>query len=416
MCYISGIQKLIEFDWRQGKVREGALIKIKILISICSIFLITACSSQDKTVSIENEPSSSATSSVEVVEETGAIKFEVLKEKILTPDMVGVKTGLPVADATSVVQEDGSVLIYFFAQEKGLLSAKSSDLITWTVGESITTKAWGQPRVFKLDDGSIRLFYVTGEGIKSAISKDGIKFDEENGFRISKKDVGFEPGAISIVKLGQTFFGYFSELEKPGAPISQDGYYLAKSTDLLDWEFVGPVTGKNSKSSITGNGKHPFVMLNNFGGVTIYGQGDRQGSSGIIAAVSKDGINFTDEYVSLSTNNGKIPGDPDIFELKGDHYMIFGGFEESFGGFLNIAKSVKEAPEKPLENNSGPNPNAGNPGTMPQCAPGQNSTPEMPCINDKQGNNQNPVDMANIPECIPGQPPDPTKPCRNTGK
>ena len=321
-------------------------MNLRIWLSLCSLVLFAACSGPGASASISTSPSPTPTSSVAVVEDTGAIKFEVLQEKIITPEMAGVNAGLPVADATFYAQEDGTVLLYFFAQEKGLLSATSSDLINWTIGKRITSNPWGQPRAFGLEDGSVRLYYVTGDGIKSAISKDGLVFKEEKGFRIAKKDVGFEPGAISIVKVGQTYFGYFSELEKPGAPISENGYYLATSTDLLDWEFVGPVTGKNSNSSITGNGKHPFAVLNDFGGVTLYGQGDRQGVSGIIAAVSKDGMNFTDEYVSLSIA-GSIPGDPDILQLNGDYFMVYGGFEESFGGFLNIAKGVKEAPGKP---------------------------------------------------------------------
>ena len=75
---------------------------------------------------------------------------------------------------------DGSVRIYFFAQEKGILSATSSgDLKTWTIGEPVTNSFWGQPRILKLDDGTLRLYFVTGDVIKSAFSTDGINFSEE---------------------------------------------------------------------------------------------------------------------------------------------------------------------------------------------------------------------------------------------
>ena len=358
------------------------------------LFLLTSCGGSS-TESDPNTPTQTTQPEVAAPQSVGAISFDIYAEKVLTPESVGVKKGLPVADATAVVLADGSVRIYFFAQEKGILSATSSgDLKTWTIGEPVTKSFWGQPRILKLDDGTLRLYFVTGDGIKSAFSKDGVNFTEEEGLRLAKKDLGFEPGALSVIKLGGTYLGYFSELEKPGAPISKNGYYVAKSTDSLNWEFVGSVSGADSNGSLKGNGKHPYAMINDLGGVTLYGQGDRsQTASGVTAIVSTDGLNFTKEYLAFSIPGG-IPGDPEIFKTSdGTYYMIYGGFEESLGGYLNLAKANSNVPMDSISSEFQ------QPGQGQQGQPGQ------------------PVDMSNLPECKPGEPPNPTgKPCRNAGK
>jgi hypothetical protein len=359
------------------------------LIISAGIFL-SACSSNSAPNSTEPVSEPSASESATEIVSVGAISFDSIVDKFMTPEIAGVQKGLPVADATAVMLDENKVRIYFFAQEKGILSAISSvsDFSKWEIESKITSKAWGQPRAVKLDDGSIRLFFTSG-GIKSAISKDGLNFEEESGYRISKSDVGFEPGAMSIVKLGDTYFGYFSELEKPGAPISKNGFYVAKSSNLLDWEFIGPVTGASSDSALKGNGKHPFALLNDLGGVTLYGQGDRNKGSGVIASVSKDGINFTDEYLAFEIP-GAIPADPDIFKINNDLYMIYGGFDPSLGGYLSLAKSNTNQPNK-SESTEFQQPGEGN-------------------------QNPQPADMNNLPPCKPGEPPDPSFPCKPSPK
>ena len=374
--------------------REACLKKTFIFALIVPLFLLTSCGGST-TESDPNTPPQTTQPAVAAPQSVGAISFDIYAEKVLTPESVGVKKGLPVADATAVVLADGSVRIYFFAQEKGILSATSSgDLKTWTLGEPVTNSFWGQPRILKLDDETLRLYFVTGDGIKSAFSKDGVNFTEEEGLRLAKKDLGFEPGALSVIKLGGTYLGYFSELEKPGAPISKNGYYVAKSTDSLNWEFVGSVSGADSNGSLKGNGKHPYAMINDLGGVTLYGQGDRsETASGVTAIVSTDGLNFTKEYLAFSIPGG-IPGDPEIFKTSdGTYYMIYGRFEESLGGYLNLAKANSNVPMDSISSEF--------------QQPGQG----------QQGQPGKPGDMSNLPECKPGEPPNPNgKPCRNTGK
>jgi hypothetical protein len=372
--------------------------KLLLAIFIVPVLILTACGGGSGTDSAQPENNDSVAVEETTAASVGALQFETYQEKIITPELVGVQKGLPVADATAVVLDDGTVKMYFFAQEKGILSASSSgDFKTWTLGEPVTNSAWGQPRVLKLDDGSLRLYFVTGDGIKSAFSADGVKFSEEDGYRISKKDLGFQPGAMSVVKMGETYFGYFSELEIPGAAISKDGYYLAKSVDGLKWDFVGPVSGPKTTGSLQGNNKHPFALINDLGGVTLYGQGDRTESpSGVTAIVSTDGLNFTKEYLSFSIP-ANIPGDPEIFQAKdGSFYMIYGLFSKEIGGYLNIAKVTTKIPDVSISSDFQ------EPGKDPKSQPGQPNQQgnKMPVLND----------------CPAGTKPTPDKPCRMVNK
>jgi hypothetical protein len=81
-----------------------------------------------------------------------------------------------------------------------------------------------------------------------------------------------------------------------------------------------------------------------------------------------------------------IPGDPEIFKTSdGTYFMIYGGFEESLGGYLNLAKANSNVPMNSISSE------------LQQ--PGQLG------------------DMSNLPECKPGEPPTADgKPCRNAGK
>lgn len=372
--------------------------KFLLAIFMVPVLTLTACGGGSGADSAQPKNNDSVAVEETTAASVGALQFETYQEMIITPELVGVQKGLPVADATAVVLDDGTVKMYFFAQEKGILSASSSgDFKTWTLGEPVTNSAWGQPRVLKLDDGSLRLYFVTGDGIKSAFSLDGVKFSEEDGYRISKKDLGFQPGAMSVVKMGETYFGYFSELEIPGAAISKDGYYLAKSVDGLKWDFVGPVSGPKTTGSLQGNNKHPYALINDLGGVTLYGQGDRTESpSGVTAIVSTDGLNFTKEYLSFSIP-ANIPGDPEIFQAKdGFFYMIYGLFSKEIGGYLNIAKVTTNIPDVSISSDFQ------EPGKDPKSQPGQPNQQgnKMPVLND----------------CLAGTKPTPDKPCRMVNK
>ncbi len=128
-------------------------------------------------------------------------------------------TGKQVADVTAVRLADGRVRLYAFVAPDGIRSAISTDgtgtRFVAEPGRRITWAPGGQTRAYKLSDGRVRLFYLDGGSIKSRSRSDGLSFTDE-GVRITTAAAGFEPGGLSIVKVGSGYRGYFSNLEKPG--------------------------------------------------------------------------------------------------------------------------------------------------------------------------------------------------------
>jgi hypothetical protein len=95
------------------------------------------------------------------------------------------------------------VRLYLFAQGQGIHSAISTSdagtAFTPEAGVRSTTNVWGQPRVIKLPDGRIRLYYFAADGIRSGTSTDGLTFTDDAGIRIAKATSGYEIGAMTIV-------------------------------------------------------------------------------------------------------------------------------------------------------------------------------------------------------------------------
>ncbi len=266
---------------------------------------------------------------------------------ILRPSDFGVTSG-PVADVTAIQLADGRVRLYLFAQGQGTRSAISTNAegttFTAETGMRSTTATWGQPRVLRLSDGRIRLYYTSGDGVRSGISTDGLTFTEESGTRIANSTVGYAIGAMSIVPAaGVGYRAYFSDLETPGAPPGGHRIRSAVSTDLLTWTLEpGIVLGVGATSGITETATHPFALANADGSVTLYYQGERadltiQGGSyrGLYRATSTDGRTFTTEQ-KTGIRNG---GDPDVIVLaNGTTMMYYGDVDPTIGGIILAAK------------------------------------------------------------------------------
>lgn len=268
---------------------------------------------------------------------------------ILTTSTFGVEAGLPVADATAIQLADGRVRLYVFAQGQGTRSAISTDAtgtaFTAEPGVRSTNDAWGQPRIIRLPDGRLRLYYTAGDGVRSGISTDGLVFTDEPGLRLSAAELGYEPGAMSIVpRTGGGYRAYFSDLEKPGAP--PGGHYIrsAVSDDLLNWTVEpGIVLGVGATQGVQETVSHPFAVANADGSVTLYYQGERAtpGSvppvsyRGIYRATSADGRTFSSEEKTGIVNGA----DPDVITLaNGTVMMYYGDFNSTIGGHILVAR------------------------------------------------------------------------------
>jgi hypothetical protein len=79
----------------------------------------------------------------------------------LQPNDVGVASGQPVADQSAIELPDGRVRLYFFAQNKGVMSAISSDGLEFTAEDcQRLPDGSGMPRALVLPDKRIRLYFI----------------------------------------------------------------------------------------------------------------------------------------------------------------------------------------------------------------------------------------------------------------
>ncbi len=254
----------------------------------------------------------------------------------LQPSDFGVTAGLPVADVSAVKLIDGSWRIYAFAQNKGIVSAISKDGLTFTAenGTRLGDGA-GMPRIFKLDDGRYRLYFIDAGGISSAISNDGLSFIKEPGKRITApsgvKDIS---GISTPIKLNDNkWHVYFSDLPRPGDGVKPHLIHSATSSDLLTWQLDEGYRIGGEKLSTSA--EHPDAILNEDGKVLLYyfvNQGKK-----LMTATSSDGLTFINpQETGLDCN------DPNIVSLGTDSYRLYcGDFNQSIGGIVKSAKITR---------------------------------------------------------------------------
>lgn len=242
--------------------------------------------------------------------------------------------GKQVADVTAVRLTDGRIRLYAFVKPDGIRSAISTDATGTTFvaepGRRITWAPGGQTRAYVLDDGRVRLFYLDGGSIKSAVSSDGLAFTDE-GVRITTADAGFEPGAISIVKHGSGYRAYFSNLEKPGVHAERIAR-TATSPDMLTWT-VGPYIA-GASGSIKDGASHPFAISDGKT-IALYFNGDRGSFYGTLRATSTDGVTFANERAILER-----AGDPQLLTLPGGTTLLYYGDQIEGKGFgVRVARA-----------------------------------------------------------------------------
>lgn len=251
---------------------------------------------------------------------------------VLTQDTFG-GTGKQVADPSAIRLADGRIRLYSWVNPTGLRTATSTDATgTKFVAESVAplkTMA-GQPRAVRVDADRIRLFYTSAGTITSAISSDnGLTFTEE-GPVITTAQAGFEPGTLSLVKVGSTYRAYFSNLEKPGERAERI-MRTATSTDMLTWT-MGP--------QLAMSGSHPFALVDAKGKIALYYAADRGSSYGIFVSTSTNGTTFTGEKFVIAGG-----GDADIISTGKNKWLMYYGSEVSptMGFGVLVARSLTNA-------------------------------------------------------------------------
>lgn len=267
---------------------------------------------------------------------------------LLGPTDFGVRAGEVLADTSAARLEDGRVRLYIFAQGRGIVSAISLT----PEGASFVAEAGtrlpdgsGMPRVVARPGGGWRLFYTSGNGIRSAVSTDGLTFTVESGFRVTAEAAGFggtTAGATSGATVTRLADGryrmYFSDLPRPGDPPGGHRIKSAVSTDQLAWTVEDGVRLGPGAPVLTDSAEHPFALANPDGSVTLYygkfaGAG-AAGPEGLYQSTSIDGLTFEQETYDVFFGN-----DPDALRLvDGTLVLYYGQFDPQVGGTVNLAR------------------------------------------------------------------------------
>ena len=267
---------------------------------------------------------------------------------LLSPADFGVAAGLPLADTSAIRLIDDRVRMYMFAQNRGIVSAVS----VTTEGVSFFPETGlrladgaGMPRVVARAEGGWRLFYISGNGIKPAVSADGLTFTDEAGFRITAEAAGVggsTAGAASGATITRLADGryrmYFSDLPQPGDPPGGHWIKSAVSIDQLTWTVEAGVRLGPGAPFLTDSSEHPFALANADGSVTLYygkfsGPGGTK-TEGLYHSTSVDGLTFEQETYDVYFGN-----DPDALRLAdGTVLMYYGLFDPLVGGTINLAR------------------------------------------------------------------------------
>jgi len=151
------------------------------------------------------------------------------------------------SDPTLIGLADGTVRMYYVDMSDGtseIWTARSSDGLTWSreTGTGIRNesgqRAWGVPDSVMLPDGRVRLYWVDMpenadpdalEVIKSAVSTNGLTFNEEGGYRT---EGGYVDSYILVAEEGN-WIGLFATTP---ARLPQE-IYVGTSEDGLNWEI-----------------------------------------------------------------------------------------------------------------------------------------------------------------------------------
>jgi hypothetical protein len=169
-------------------------------------------------------------------------------------------------------------------------SAVSKDGLVWTdEGDRGLTGGW--PRIIKLQDGRYRMYYGGAGGIAIAVSTDGLSWQNEKFSGIIFTDT-VRPSGLDVVQLtDDTYRMYFSE-SAPSAQFTMSGtasILSAVSADGLAWQQEDGLR-IDYKASGGPCVNHPRVLTLSDGTYKMYFW---NAGMTIMSAVSKDGLTWS---------------------------------------------------------------------------------------------------------------------------
>jgi len=235
----------------------------------------------------------------------------------------------------------------------GISSYVSSDGLKFTLEKNSIITDGFNPAVIKLQDGSYRVIYNVVEGrmedpnrklyFKSAISQDGINFVPEKGIRFRSQGPP-DYDAISvpdIIKLpdGRFRMYYTGDMFAPVSGREGNNVRTAISSDEgMTWQ-------REEGVRLRFESMDPDVVILPDGRYRMYYTTNPPGGSKddqrVYSAISDNGLNFTFESEVLSSGEvGLRYMDPEVVEIPGGYRMYF---SEATGGPGNERTIIKSA-------------------------------------------------------------------------
>lgn len=320
-----------------------------------------ASASASSALTPEAAPSESASASEAVDEEVPRLRYSLVELETVV-DCGADPTALQLEDEIRVYYAPGGSLCPGFPNDEPdsvVVPVAGSGAV---VDEGIrfrTSEPYAGPhkRILRLPDGRYRMYFHTpigdpNPGIGSAISEDGLNFNQEPGLRITAKDAGFGPGfELSPGDIVPTSDGryrmYFSSITPQIGDVSWEVIKSAVSSDLLEWTVEeGDRIGGSAKIS---GGEHPSAVLNPDGSVTLfYG---RNINYALFYSTSQDGLTFEteDRLVHAVVDSAFIP--------QPDGTMIgFIGRRDNYGSGKSYIVRVRITPKGPEDLQPSPSP------------------------------------------------------------
>lgn len=250
----------------------------------------------------------------------------------------------PIGDMGVLRLNNGQWRMFITTNTGQIRSAISPDGLAFTVESGARYSPGFGPRVVRLDDGRVRMFYNGGNptpGFSSAISSDdGLTWTNE-GLRLSAAAAG-ETGIITpgVVRFGGVWRAYFSDING-GFPATHT-IHSATSTDMLNWTAdpgfrLGP-------GAPLAAGIHPTAFVNEDGTLSLfYGREGGFGESAFFMWTSRsnDGMTFTTETKIESLGKAN---DPEIVRVGGSLRMYYDWGDEK-SGVIYSAISASGAPQ-----------------------------------------------------------------------
>lgn len=112
-----------------------------------------------------------------------------------------------------------------------ILSAISSDGLTWTKESGIRIDGGGNPDVIELPDRTYRMYYESSNQILSATSTDGLTWIKESGIRLTTGGT-YDSGQVhdpNVIKLSDGTYRMYYD----GSVIGSSAYRIGKAVHIV---------------------------------------------------------------------------------------------------------------------------------------------------------------------------------------